>query len=411
VKKYVILCSVAVLLIAADPEPRWMVLNHAARKAVEAKDYAKLRDTLRELKRLLPGNPRIISNLAASDAALGDTAAALAGLRNLARMGLIYDFGADQDFAPLRSSGDYAGIVQQIEENKKPVSRSSAVFTLAEPDLLPEDIAYNPKTKRFLIASVRRSKIVQTDGTTSSDFAKSDWPVFALRVDERRGILWAATGWALFCERCNPADKDKTALLAFDLSTGTPRERIESPVKGLFGDMTIGHSGEIFVSEGVHGGVLRLRPGAKKLERLDVAGEFPSPQTPALSADDKTLYVPDYVRGIAAITLATGAVTWMQPADDIALSGIDGLYVFRDSLIAVQNGTDPARIVRFSLDLRKQLVLEANAPGLGQPTHGTFVGNTFYFIANTGWEQYDDEGKKKAGAPPVISTVRKIELK
>jgi sugar lactone lactonase YvrE len=174
--------------------------------------------------------------------------------------------------------------------------------------------------------------------------------------------------------------------------------------------MTIGATGELYVSEGIYGAVFRLRPGAKKLERLDVSGEFPSPQTPALSTDEKTLYVPDYVRGIAAITLATGAVSWLKPADDIALSGIDGLYLYRDSLLAVQNGTTPTRIVRFSLDLRKQEVLEANTPGLGEPTHGTIAGNTFYFIANTGWDEYDDQGKKKAGSRPVESTVRKIVL-
>jgi hypothetical protein len=38
--------------------------------------------------------------------------------------------------------------------------------------------------------------------------------------------------------------------------------------------------------------------------------------------------------------------------------------------------------MRFSLDLQKQEVLEANTPGFGEPTHGTMVGATFYFIAN-----------------------------
>lgn len=73
-----ILIGAAALLLAADPEPRWAVLNHAARQAVQAKDYAKLRETLRELKPLMPGNPHIIYNLAAPDAALGDKQIALA---------------------------------------------------------------------------------------------------------------------------------------------------------------------------------------------------------------------------------------------------------------------------------------------------------------------------------------------
>jgi hypothetical protein len=292
------------------------------------------------------------------------------------------------------------------------VSHSSPAFALAERDLIPEDIAYDPKTRRFFVSSVRKSKIIAADG---SEFAKTDWPVLALRVDARRRILWAATGWLPHCEHCQEADKDKSALLAFDLDSGALKERIESPVKGLLGDMTISGAGEIYVSEGIHGAVLRLRLGAQKLERLDVPGEFPSPQTPALSTDEKTLYVPDYVRGIAAITLSTGAVTWLKPADDIALNGIDGLYLYRDSFLAVQNGTTPARVIRFwpdrfSLDLRKQEGLEANTAELGEPTHGTIVGNTFYFIANSGWDEYDDQGKKKAGSGPVESTVRKIVL-
>jgi sugar lactone lactonase YvrE len=399
---------IADLLFAADPEPRWLVLNHAAGQAAKAKDYPKLRETLRELKPLMPGNPRIVYNLAASDAKLGDRQGALAGLRNLAAMRLIYNFAADPDFASLRSSNEFAAILKTVTDNKKPVGHSSPVFSLAERDLIPEDIAFDPKTQRFFVSSVRQSKIITMDGHT---FANADWPVLALRVDSERRILWAATGWLPHCARCNQVDKDKTALLAFDLESAALKQRIESPVKGLLGDMTISRSGDIYVSEGIHGAVLYLRQGAQELERLDRPGDFPSPQTPALSTDEKTLYVPDYVRGIAAIRLSNRAVTWLKPADDIALSGIDGFYVYRNSFLAVQNGTSPARIMRFSLDLRKQEVLEANTPALGEPTHGTIVGNTFYFIANSGWDQYDDQGKKKPGTSPVQSEVLSIALK
>ncbi len=397
----------ALLVSAAAPEARWAVLNRAASQAIKAKDYAKLRETLRELKPLMPGNPQIVYNLAASDAALGDALAALAELRNLAAMGLIYDFAADADLSPLRKSIEFAAILKQTAGNKKPVSHSALAFPLAEPDLIPEDIAFDAVTQHFFLASVRRAKIIRNDGR---NFAVTDWPVLALRVDPRRRILWAATGWVAHCAQCKKTDVDKTALLAFDLDSGQLKQRIESPVKGLLGDMTISRSGEIYVSEGIHGAVLRLRQGAKELERLDVPGEFPSPQTPALSSDEKTLYVPDYVRGIAAMTLSTRHVTWLKPADDIALSGIDGLYIYRDSFIAVENGTSPPRIMRFSLDLRRQEVLEANTPELGEPTHGTMVGDTFYFIANTGWDQYDDDGQKKPASKPVESTVRKLLL-
>jgi sugar lactone lactonase YvrE len=403
----ILACS-ACLLHAADAEPQWLVLNRAAGQAIRAKDYSKLREILRQLEPLMPGNPRVLYNLAASDAVLGDPQAALSGLRHLAGMGLIYDFPSDSDFSSIRESSEFAAIVKQIDGNKKAVTHSSPAFALAERDLLPEDIAYDPPTRRFFVSSVRRSKIITVNGP---DFAQAEWSVLALRVDARRRTLWAAEGWLPHCERCSKADKDRTALLAFDLDSGALKQRIESPVKGLLGDMTISRMGDIFVSEGIYGAVLRLRPGAAALERIDTPGEFPSPQTPALSADEKTLYVPDYVRGIASIDLASGQVKWLKPSPDIALSGIDGLYVHRDSFLAVQNGTAPPRIVRFSLDLRKQRVLEAAWQGLGEPTHGTMVGDTFYFLANSGWGEYDNDGKKKPGSGPVESSIRKIDLK
>jgi len=406
-----ILLLVAVFLSSAclsadQPEPRWMALNHVAGQAIKAKDYAKLRATLDELWPLMPGNPRVLYNMAASDAVLGNKQKALEELHSLASAGLIYDLAADDDFASLRQSFEYGTLVKQMEQNRKPVAGASEVRIFDERDLLPEDIAYDSRKHDFLVSSVAGSKIIHAE--TGRTFAKSEWSVMALRIDPRRRILWAAIAWLPHCQSCRPEDKDKTALVSFHLDNGALLKRYDSPVPGMFGDMTISRKGEIYVSEGIHGAVFKLSDG--KFERLDTPGEFPSPQTPALSQDERTLYVPDYVRGIGAMDLKTHTVKWLEPASGIVLSGIDGLYVYGNSFVAVQNGTNPARIVRWSLDLKHQQILETNTPGLGEPTHGTFVGNTFYFLANTGWSEYDENGKKKPGSAPVVSSIRKIDL-
>ena len=409
-----IVCLLALaigLLWAAEPEPRWRTLNRAAREAVQAKDYSRLRAALQELKPLLPGNPRVAYNLAASEAMLGNREAAFAALRDWSAMGLVYDIGDDDDFVSLRDTPEFHKVLDRVAHSKSPVSHAAAVFTLPERDIIPEDIAYDPKTRRFFISSVRKGIILTTGGAGDSrEFARSEWPVLALRIDPSRRLLWATTGYVPNGESVKESDKDKTALLAFDLASGAQKQRIPSPLPGLLGDMTISRSGDLYISEGIHGAVLRLKAGATTFERLDTEGDFPSPQTPALSADEKILYVPDYVRGIASIRLDTRHVEWLQPAPGIALSGIDGLYVHHNSFLAVQNGTMPPRLIRFSLDLRKQEVLEANSPGLGEPTHGTFAGDDFYFLANSGWNEYDQNGKKNAGSAPVESTVRKLRL-
>ncbi len=122
---------------APAAEARWRPLNREAREAVQAKDYAKLRTTLTELRPLMPGNPRIAYNLAASEAMLGNREAALAVLRQWAGMGLVYDVAADSDFVSLREAPEYRAILQRIEENKKPVSGAVAAFAIPTPDMLP----------------------------------------------------------------------------------------------------------------------------------------------------------------------------------------------------------------------------------------------------------------------------------
>ncbi len=394
--------------MGADPEPAWRTLNRQASDAARAKDYAALDSALVRLRPLLPGNATIIYNLAAAEAKLGHPAAALKHLRDLAHTGLKFDIAADNDFASLRSSPEYVALLKRFAENGRPVSSSAAAFAIQQPDLIPEDIAWDPQTRRFFLSSVRRHEILTGEGKV---FATAPWSVLAIRADWHRRILWATTGWIQECDGCSKSDEGRTALLAYDLDSGAPRKRADSPLKGLLGDMTISRNGDPYVSDGLAGAVFHFHPESGEFERLDVAGEFPSPQTPALSADETILYVPDYARGIAAIRLANKNVSWLMPADGVALAGIDGLYVYGDDFLAVQNGTEPPRLIRVSLDLQRQRVLEANTPELGEPTHGVVVGDRFYFIADSGWDRYDDNGKKKDGAGPVHSSIRVIDLK
>ena len=66
----------------------------------------------------MPGNPRIIYNLAAADAMLG-ISGALAGLRTLAGMRLAYDFAADADFAALHQSSEFAAILKLTKTSSR----------------------------------------------------------------------------------------------------------------------------------------------------------------------------------------------------------------------------------------------------------------------------------------------------
>jgi len=70
------------------------------------------------------------------------------------------------------------------------------------------------------------------------------------------------------------------------------------------------------------------------------------------------------------------------------LSGADGLYWHKGSLIAVQNGIGSPRIAAFKLSkdgtsVTRTTVLENRTQFTVLPTTGAIRGNDFYFIANS----------------------------
>jgi hypothetical protein len=151
------------------------------------------------------------------------------------------------------------------------------------------------------------------------------------------------------------------------------------------------------------------------LETLVEPGVLGSPQTPALTRDGSTLLVPDYQRGIARVALRQRSVSWLQRPPELALFGIDGMYLEGRTLVAIQNGTVPERIVMMHLSrtfdrVDSWRVLLARAPGLGDPTHGCLRHGEFYFIANSGWDQFDDDGSRVAGVVPAPPEIWRIHI-
>lgn len=307
----------------------------------------------RSLRDLLNGAPNSQLEVARAELQLGDTQAGLRDLAVYARMGQTID--PLQIFPTISSLPDHEAlrdIQQTLEANRREISRASTAFLLADPALLAEDIDYDPHSQRFFISSVRRGKIVTADlHGASRDFASAPdgWPLLALKVDSKRGQVWATEVALQSFVFVPKADWGRSALVCYALKDGKLLRRVEGPKGSALGDMLITPLGEVIVSDGEGGGIYRLPAEGSALERLD-AGDFISPQTPAPHPDGKHLFVPDYLRGIAVLDPASRHVDWLPMRDHFALNGIDGLYATGRALVAVQNGTAPERVVIFRLN-------------------------------------------------------------
>lgn len=371
------------------------------------------------LRELLNGAPRSQLEVARAELQLGQSEAGLRDLALFADMGQAID--PAEIFPNITSLADQQAVRnlrQTLEANRREVSRAATAFVLSDPALLTEDIDYDSISQRFFISSVRLAKIVSADlhGATR-DFAKAPdgWPMLALKVDARRGRLWA-TEVALQDFALAPKDGwGRSALVCYALKDGKLLRRIEGPKGSALGDMLLTSRGEVIVSDGVGGAVYRLPAQGLALERLD-AGDFISPQTVAPHPDGKHLFVPDYLRGIGVLDPVSKHVEWLPMQGRFALNGIDGLYARGNALLAVQNGTTPERVVMFRLNsslsaIESEVIIERAGLTLGDPTHGVLVGTTFYYIANSGWDAINEQGELKPGARLSPARVMRVELR
>jgi hypothetical protein len=410
--------GIAVLGQAPTAIEQFQRLQEALRRSHAAGDAAAYLDGARRLHDFLNGSPNSVLQLMSAEAFADKQEDALQDLAEFVRMGQSNENALKaKQFDATRGNTKYASIHNAMVANTTSVSVAVKAFSLPATVLVPEDIDYDPATKRFYVTSVLNKEILEVDaGGHARSFAKApdDWPMMALKIDARRHVLWA-TEVAIDDFMLSPRkDWGRSAILIYDLKSRGLLNRVEGPAHAALGDMTLTADGDALVSDGDNGGVYRVRCTTLEITRLD-AGDFVSPQTAAILPDGLHVLVPDYLRGIGILDLKTKGVFWIPMEGKYALSGVDGLYLSGRTLIATQNGTSPERVIRFELDaslkrVESESILERATSTLGDPTHGVVVDGFFYYISNSGWDLLDEHGNRKSGTEMPEAVVMRADL-
>jgi hypothetical protein len=368
-------------------------------------DVQRLAWTLERLSELYPSAGDVRLNLAAAYAKLDDKSKTYDLLLKMKEQGFGYDVSTDPRFEKVRGTKVWDYVVSNLQSNLKTFGEGKVAFTLPKGDTLFESIAWDPKRKKFLVGSVREGKIYLSDdkGKLEPFIAPADgsglWSVYAMSVDAERDLLYVASTSSLYFKGFRQEDLGKAAIFKFKLSTGKLISKFMMPGGQNArspSSMTVSKNGQVFVADGLRKEIYKIEGDELKL--IVANPNLTSIRGLAATDDGNTLYFADYTLGIFGADLKSGkGFPVAYDSTRLVLGGIEGLYWYDGTLVAIENGMSPRRVIRLTVSsdgktITKMMPLDVANPAFKMPTYGTIAGEGLYFIANTQQALYGQYG-------------------
>ena len=385
----------------------------AYRKAVGAfrqRDLATARAEMRRAAEMWPTQQVYLETAAGLAAIARDTSDATRWIGRLADLGVGTSVATDTAYRVLVGAGAFDAAAARLAAATAPVPRSRVRLAIPDTMFHAEGIAFDPRTGRWFVGSVRQRRIVAVDRQEKVvDFVRSEANglagVFGMAIDSARRTLWVATTALPRMQGFTAADSGRVGVFGYDLETGRLARRAwmsrDSSMAHTFGDVAVAPNGDVYVSDSQSPWIHRLALGSDALVAFVTHPLFRSLQGMTITPDGNTMFVADYSHGLLRVDLRSRSVTALRAAPGVTLLGVDGLYLRQGALIAVQNGIVPPRLVRFCLDragdtVTRAEVLDRNPSLVDEPTLGTLVGDSAFYVATSQWEKFSDAGQRMA---------------
>jgi len=372
--------------------------------AYQKKDYRIYLEKLEKAYRVIPGYSVLMYYLSSAHALNGQKKEALNWLKKVVSTGLYFPIAGDSDFNSLKDSSQFNALLEKLEVNKRPIKNSKIAFKIKEKDLIPEGITYNPKNKTFYISSIYKRKIIAVghDGKKTDFIAsKQDdfWGGVGIKVDVHRQLLWANNRVGNHMMGYNEKEVGLAAISKYHIADKKLIKKYVLPdgQAHLLNDIAIHDNGSLYITDTETGAIYTISPEKDRLELFIKTGNFLYPNGITLSDDQMYLFVA-HLEGIARIHLQNKKIVELDHGENILLNGVDGLYFYNGSLVAIQNDSGLNRAVRFHLNenytgVEKMTVLDSYHPLYNIPTTGVIVEDEFYYIANSQMGSFTPDNK------------------
>ncbi|HCW08821.1 MAG TPA: hypothetical protein DGG95_15800, partial [Cytophagales bacterium] len=348
--KIVNLAFVFVLSISAHAQQLQKYYGDAM-AAYRAKDYAKFYENIKEAYKIRPSHQGVLYQLGIAAALTNHPKEAIEALRKAILINADFKLYGLADFNSIKDSKDFKEILALQKEWQTPVINSEIAFVLKDRSLHSEGIEYDSRSKIFYVGSIHKRKIIKvlSDGS-STDFCAAGvngmTSIFGIKIDPKKNLLWACA--SPMQEMENYDSTVHSAVFKFELSSGKLVSKYELQLSktNVFGDLILNSKGQVFVSDSQGNSIFTVNEKSNLLEPFYSSPEFANIQGIAFSTDEKYLFIADYMKSIFRLNIKTKELIEIT-SDKVSLKGIDGLYFYNNSLIAIQNGVSPMRSTRY----------------------------------------------------------------
>lgn len=381
-------------------------------------DKDRYRWTLKQLVKLVPGSLPIKMELAYSYAADDMKSPAYDLLLRMKGQGFGLDVSKDPNFEKIHGTEVWDYIVKSLQSNLKPFGEGKKAFDLPAADLMFNALAWDPVHAKFLVGSARDGGIYHADKQGKiSKFIKSDshnrlWSIMDMAVDGKRNRLWVATTSVFFFKGYDTNNAGQAALAEFDLKTGKLLHRYPLKGSGVFlSTLALAPDGKVYAADGVNKKLYTVEKG--KLKEFAHNPRLNNIRALAVSGDGKRLYLADTILGVIGLDLESAkAFNLAYNPESLVLPGIVDMHSYKNTLVVIEPGMQPQRVMRLKLSEDGRKVTNAMPLDVANPLfdslgNGAVAGSKLYFMVNDQRSKYDDHGLLKDGA--VLGPVHVFE--
>lgn len=392
----------------------------SAREAYKAKDNKKFYEMILEAHKIHPYHQGILYQAGLAAALNDQPKEAVSYLKKAIQINAQYDLQV-ADLSSLHNLPEFLDLKKLQSELQQPIIHSDTAFIVHQKNLHIESISAGEKTGVFYLGSIHKRKILRTDEKGNvADFTSSGQDgltsVFGIRVDAKNNALWACASPMPEME-----DYDTTlwsGLFKYDLKSKKLLTKYTTATKqdNAFGDLVLDSKGNPFVSDSKTATIFTVDNKSGKLIPFYRSDDFWSIQGITFSADEKYLFVADYVKGIFRLKLDDKSLMLLPAKFEMSLKSIDGMTFYKNSLIAIQNLVTPMRSTVYQLgenqdELVSCEIIDRAHPAFNEPTIGCIANDHFYYVANSLWSGYTNDRKLKSESELQDVVILKSDLR